>query len=316
MSGQHSLGSVIEKQGFAVLDGAMATELERKGADLNHVLWSAKLLLTSPQMIQRVHLEYLWAGADILLTSGYQASFEGFLQIGLEEEKTIELLNLSVDLALQARQSFWDEAGGSGRPYPIVAASLGPYGAILADGSEYSGDYGCSVEMLTTFHRSRIAVLAKAGADLLAFETIPSLFEAKAILQALKNWPELPVWLSFSCKDEAHTCYGELLADCVRFLEPFTQVVGIGINCTAPAFVKPLLRSIRPLSQKILIVYPNSGEQWDAASHCWRKGVEEHDFGKLTLTWQSAGAQVIGGCCRTGPEDVKKIRAALTSAFQ
>ncbi len=302
----------LSQQGFVVLDGGLATELEQRGADLRDDLWSARLLLDAPALIRQLHFDYFVAGADIAISASYQASFQGFARRGLNREETARLMRLSVKLARAARDEFWaDEANRSGRLRPLVAASVGCYGAFLADGAEYRGDYGLTREELMEWHRPRLAVLAESGADLLACETIPCQVEAEALVALLAEFPDTPAWLSFSCRDESRVCHGELFADCLAQAAVSPQVVAVGVNCTPPRFVESLLRSARPLTDKPLLCYPNSGEVWDGAARCWREGSGVTDFGAPARLWQEAGAQLIGGCCRTGPDDIRRIRHSL-----
>src|SRR5579884_482415 len=200
------LARILNDYGLMILDGAMATELERRGCDLRDPLWSAKVLIEAPEMIKVVHAAYFAAGADCAITASYQATFQGFARRGLSEAEAADLMRLSVRLAVEARDEFWaDPANRAGRPRPLVAASIGPYGAYLADGSEYRGDYGLSEEELCAFHRPRLAMLASSGADLLACETIPCLEEALALAELLSELPEAGAWISLSCRDEQHT---------------------------------------------------------------------------------------------------------------
>lgn len=302
----------LDKAGAVILDGALATELERRGADLNDPLWSAKILLEAPELIRQLHYDYFAAGADVAITASYQATFAGFTRRGLDESQATALMRLSVQLAVEAREQFWhDPANRIGRLRPLVAASIGCYGAYLADGSEYRGDYGLTATQLIDFHRLRMAVLANSGADLLACETIPCLVEAEALVQLLTEFPQTVAWLSFSCCDEEHVCHGERFADCVALANQFDQVVAVGLNCTPPRFVEPLLRQGRSVTAKPLLAYPNSGESWDAATHCWLPGTGVTEFGTPAQLWFAAGARLLGGCCRTTPTDIQVIRAAV-----
>jgi homocysteine S-methyltransferase len=178
---------------------------------------------------------------------------------------------------------------------------------MLHNGAEYHGNYHCSFDELVEFHSPRIAVLAQTNADLLAFESIPSLEEAKAILVALRAYPDLPVYLSFTCRDEIHVSHGETLRACAELLDKEPQVVGIGVNCTAPELIDSLVGELARVTSKPIIVYPNSGEQWDAARHCWHGDGQIQQFAELAQRWKSAGAKWIGGCCRTGPEHVRAV---------
>jgi homocysteine S-methyltransferase len=295
---------------FVLLDGALATELERYGADLRDSLWSARLLVENPDLIRRVHLDYLDAGADVITTASYQATLPGFARHGLSAEQAADLLRLSVELARQARAGFL--AAHPGRPLqPLVAASVGPYGAYLSDGSEYRGDYGLSVTELMDFHRPRLAVLAAAEPDLFAFETIPNLAEAQALVQLLAELPETAAWLSFSCRDDTHVSSGEAFADGVAIAAASPQVVAVGVNCTAPRFVEELLHCARRVTARPLVCYPNSGERWDAQAKCWVPGTGAAEFGAAARRWYDAGARLLGGCCRTTPDDIRAIASAL-----
>jgi homocysteine S-methyltransferase len=296
----------------AIIDGAMATELERHGADLNHSLWSAKLLVENPALIKKVHLDYLKAGADIITTASYQASFAGFEKNGYSKQQAVELMQLASTLAIEARNEAIQQNIIQG-PIPMVAASIGPYGASLADGSEYRGDYGLSVEQLMDFHRERMKVLSESGADLLACETIPCPEEAIALIRLLKEFPDQKAWISFSCKSETEVCSGENFAVCAALANESPQVMAIGINCTAPHFVESLVRIGVNVSNKVVLVYPNKGGKWDAEHKCWLEGAEQKDFIELALRWKAAGAKLIGGCCRTSPEDIAEMKKALCS---
>lgn len=307
------LAPILSVQSVVVLDGGLATELERRGADISDALWSARLLLDAPEMIRQLHYDYFAAGADVAISASYQATFQGFAQRGLNQDEAARLIGLSVALARAARDEFWAEpANRVGRQRPLVAASVGCYGAFLADGSEYRGDYGLSQEELVEWHRPRLAALAASGPDLLACETVPCQVEAEALVALLAEFPDTPAWISFSCQDESRVCHGEAFADCVALGAASPQVVAVGVNCTPPRFVEPLLRAARQVTGKPLLCYPNSGETWDAVAHCWTEGSGVTDFGPPALLWREAGAQLIGGCCRTGPEDIRRIRSALT----
>jgi homocysteine S-methyltransferase len=302
------VASILDRYPALVIDGALATELERRGCDLKDDLWSAKILLEQPEIIKQVHLDYFRAGADCAITASYQATIEGFVKRGLREKEAIALIQTSVRLAMAARDEFWAEASNqAGRPRPFVAASVGPYGAFLADGSEYRGNYGLTEKELMDFHRPRLRALVEAGADLLACETIPCLVEAQAIASLLKEFPAISAWVSFTAGDEKHVSEGQLLADCVKQLEEHPQVAAVGVNCTSPEHIPSLIREVKRITQKPILVYPNSGETYDATNNDWNGVPVLDSFGEQAKEWYAAGARLIGGCCRTTPEDIRAI---------
>jgi homocysteine S-methyltransferase len=299
----------LDLAGLHVLDGAMATELERRGFDLDGPLWSAHVLVDSPEAIAAVHRDYLEAGADCLLTASYQVSAEGFQQLGLGAEDAANALRASVRIAEEVRTEY--QAGSARRIW--IAASLGAYGAMLHNGAEYHGNYDCGFDELVGFHRRRIEVLAETNADFLAFESIPSLEEARAILAALQAYPNLPVYISFTCQDALHVSHGETLRECAELIDGQDQVIGIGVNCTRPELIGSLIRELAQVTSKPIIVYPNSGEQWDAVHRCWEGDGQIQQFGELARRWREDGAQWIGGCCRTGPSHVRAVAEAWHS---
>jgi homocysteine S-methyltransferase len=302
------IASFLAVQPALVIDGALATELERRGCDLHDSLWSAKILLEQPEMIKQVHYDYFKAGADCAITASYQATIAGFAQRGLNEAEAIALMQRSVSLAREARDEFWAaEANRVGRIKPFVAASVGPYGAYLANGEEYTGNYGLTETELMDFHRPRMRALIEAGADLLACETIPCLIEAQAIAKLLKEFPRISAWVSFSARDEKHICEGQVFADCVKTLEEYSQIVAVGINCTSPKYIPSLIREAKHVTNKPILVYPNSGENYDATISDWDGHPVYESFGEEAKEWYNAGARLIGGCCRTTPDDISAI---------
>jgi homocysteine S-methyltransferase len=302
------IASILNRFPALVIDGALATELERRGCNLRDDLWSARILLEQPEIIRQVHLDYFRAGADCAITASYQATIEGFEKRGLTRQEAIALIQKSVFLARQARDEFWEDTGNhSGRSQPFVAASVGPYGAYLADGSEYRGEYGLTEKDLMDFHRPRMQALVGAGAELLACETIPSLVEARALAKLLKEFPALSAWFSFTARDEQHISEGQRLVDCIVHLQDHPQIAAIGINCTSPRYIPSLIRVALSVAEKPILVYPNSGETYNAATDDWDGQPAVESFGAQARLWYEAGARLIGGCCRTTPEDIRTI---------
>ncbi|WP_298817565.1 homocysteine S-methyltransferase [Chloroflexus sp.] len=311
------IADALRQRPLLILDGAMATELERRGCDLADPLWSARVLIENPALIQAVHADYFAAGADVAITASYQATIPGFRARGLSEAQAIELLQRSVELARAARDTFWAEpANRVGRIRPLVAASIGPYGAFLHDGSEYRGNYGLSAADLIEFHRPRMAILAAAAPDLFACETIPCLDEALALTELLPEFPHLTAWISFSARDGGHTSQGEPIADCVAAIADHPQVAAIGINCTAPRFIPDLIGAIRSVTTKPIVVYPNSGEAYDPVAQCWIGVAEIDNFAAQARQWYAAGARLIGGCCRTTPDHIRALARWAASEVQ
>lgn len=299
----------MQRADTLVLDGGMASELEFLGADISGPLWSAHVLEDAPEKIVAVHRAYLEAGADILLTASYQVSRKGYAELGLAAERADAALLRSVELACYARAEFPQRK-------ILVAASLGPYGAALHNGAEYHGNYDCSFAELVQFHQEKIDVLAASEADLLAFETLPSLEEARAIGEALQPYPGLAAWLCFNSPEAQavglRVAHGEALRECAGVAASFPQTVAVGINCTQPKWLPKLIPEVRAASDKPIIAYPNSGEGWDAEGRCWTGSSDPAEFGRQASLWIAEGAQIVGGCCRTRPSHIRQI-AALTA---
>jgi homocysteine S-methyltransferase len=291
-----------------VLDGGLATELEAMGEDLSDALWSARLLADAPERIEAAHLAFYRAGARVATTASYQATFQGFAARGIGHDAAAELIRRSVTLAGLARSRALDE----GVPGPLfVAASVGPYGAYLADGSEYRGRYGRTVPWLRDFHRERLEILAATDADVLAIETIPELEEAMALASLVAELHEAAAWISFSCADGARIRGGTPIEEAVASVAGARGIAAVGVNCTAPEHVPELIGRIRSVTGLPVIAYPNSGEGWDASARTWT-GAAGADVGAAAVAgWVAAGARLVGGCCRVGPERIAAIAAGL-----
>lgn len=309
---QNPLLAFTRARGAMILDGGLATTLEAEGCDLNDPLWSAKVLIDDPEAIRRAHLTFLRAGADCIISASYQATVTGFRSFGLSEWEAVELLRLSVTLAIEARDEFWgDPLNQSGRQRPLVAASIGPYGAALADGSEYSGHYDIGEDELLDFHRPRWQILAGTDADLMACETLPSRREGRALLRLLQNSPGVWAWMSFSCKDGTHLSNGSAMVDMARDCNVVGRVAAVGINCTPPRYVSELLREARKGTDKPLIAYPNSGERYSPEQRGWLDGTGDGAWGSMPGEWVGLGAVAVGGCCRVLPPQIADIRRGL-----
>ena len=296
-----------------MLDGGLATELEARGCDISGSLWSARVLREQPQEIERLHFDYYAAGASVAITASYQASYEGFAAIGIDADETTRLLRRSVELAREARARFMRENPLAGREL-LVAASVGPYGAISHDGAEYRGDYGLSVDALAEFHARRFRVLAGAGADFLACETIPVLDEARAYAKLLADRPGTRAWLSFTSPDGEHTSHGEPLVDCARLADGVEGVIAVGVNCVRPEIVGTAIRTLKAGTDKPIVVYPNSGERWNAGNESWHGEPGKDSLAALATGWIAAGAGLVGGCCRVGPRQIAALAQIVAGA--
>jgi len=286
-----------------LIDGGLATQCEAMGHNIDGNLWSAVLLKEDPRAIVDASRAYLDAGSEIIATASYQASRQGLMATGLSAVEADDLIVSSVLLAQQARDEFLRDNPGTAR-FPLVAASIGPYGAILHDGSEYTGAYGVTEQELSEFHRSRLELLDGAGADLLACETIPSLSEARVLCELLRD-VQHPAWVSFSCKDEQHLCDGASLAEAAALFRDHPAVQVVGINCVQPHLVVPLIRTLRQAApEKAIVVYPNSGEVYRAEDNSWSGTVSDLQCERSAQEWIDAGATLVGGCCRIGPEQI------------
>ncbi|MEU3661588.1 homocysteine S-methyltransferase [Streptomyces sp. NPDC032940] len=283
-----------------VLDGGMSNQLESAGHDLSDGLWSARLLAEEPEAVTAAHLAYFEAGADVAITASYQATFEGFARRGIGRRGAAALMASSVASAREAAR----RARTDRRLW--VAASAGPYGAMLADGSEYRGRYGLTVAELERFHRPRLEVLAAAGPDVLALETVPDTDEAAALLRAVRGLG-VPAWLSYTVAG-GRTRAGQPLEEAFALAADADEVVAVGVNCCAPQDAAGAVATAVRVTGGPVVVYPNSGESWDAGARGWT--------GRSAFTparvrqWRDAGARLIGGCCRVGPQEIASVAAA------
>ncbi|WP_030802497.1 homocysteine S-methyltransferase [Streptomyces sp. NRRL F-2799] len=280
-----------------VLDGGLSNQLASAGHDLSDELWSARLLAEAPEAITEAHLAYYAAGADVAITASYQATFEGFARRGIDHAEAARLLASSVELAREAARR-----AEATRPL-WVAASAGPYGAMLADGSEYRGRYGLTRAELERFHRPRLEVLAEAAPDILALETIPDTDEAEALLRAVRGLG-VPAWLSYSI-DGDRTRAGQPLEEAFALAADAEEIIAVGVNCCAPEDVPHAVETATRMTGKPVVAYPNSGESWNARTRTW------DDSPTLTPAFSTTGARLVGGCCRVGPETITAIARAL-----
>jgi homocysteine S-methyltransferase len=310
------LRDLLARRRAVILDGGLASELERRGHDLDDALWSARLLRDAPEEIRRVHGAYLEAGADCIVSASYQASLEGFIDSGMSRRRAADLIRSSVTLAEEARDEYLQAQSKPAAEKPVVAASIGPYGAYLADGSEYLGRYEIDVAALRSFHQPRWEILSEC-CRLMACETIPSQAEARVLLDLLRQSPGVLAWISFSCRDGAHISDGTPLAQCAALCAESEQVVAVGINCTPPSLISSLIGEARlGAPAKPIVVYPNSGETYVGAGRRWTGGADRPALPELALEWYRRGARLIGGCCRTGPEDIRALRLALDAGVE
>lgn len=308
---RHPLAELIKRRGSVVIDGAMSTALEALGADLNDPLWSAKVLIEAPQLIETVHRQYFEAGADVAITASYQASVPGFARRGIDAQGAAALMKLSVFLAQAARESVLQNAPQR-RGDLLVAGSVGPYGAFLADGSEYTGGYTLEKKALAAFHEPRIAALSEAGADLLAVETQPRMDEIRVVLELAQAYG-MSAWVTMTLSEKGTLPDGTDLTAAAREIGAHPCVDALGFNCVKQQWAASALEKLRLGTDKPLIVYPNSGEIYDPETKTWRPA--DHDpscaWSNYVPKWLGVGAKLIGGCCRTLPKDILEISKLL-----
>jgi homocysteine S-methyltransferase len=288
--------------GPLVLDGGLSTALEQQGADLRGALWTARLLAADPGRIAAAHRAYYRAGAQVATTASYQASIAGFAAAGFDPTAARRLITGSVRLAKEVRDELADV-----RPGLLVAASVGPYGAFLADGSEYRGRYGISARRLRDFHAPRLEVLVAAAPDVIAVETIPDADEAEVLVRLLDD-AGLPAWFSYSVRGET-TCAGQPLADAYPVLAGSRSLVAAGVNCSDQSDVLGAVHAAVAATGLPAVAYPNRGGRWRSDAKRWEyAGALDLD---LVRTWVAAGARLVGGCCGVGPSDIAGLAERL-----
>lgn len=299
------IANAIKEYGVLTLDGALATLLELRGCNLVDELWSAKTLIDESEKIYQVHYDYYVAGAKCVSTASYQATPQGFAKRGLSETESATLIKLSASLAQRARNDYRLKYDVT-TPL-LVAGSVGPYGAYLSDGSEFTGNYSLPESEMIAFHRLRVETLIDAKVDVLAFETIPSFAEAQALVKLLAEFPTFSAWFSFTLADSQHISDGTELSVVVSYLDNYQQVVAIGINCIPPELVTEAIKVMKGNTNKPLVIYPNSGDKYDAVTKTWKESSTGFRFEEKIDEWVQCGANLIGGCCRTTPNDIKTI---------
>lgn len=293
-----------------IIDGGLATQLEAQGQDIHNPVWSAAILKSNPQAIVDAHRAYLDAGAECIISASYQANRHGFGLLGVDEQEADRLIQDATALATRARAEYLHDS-----PHcvtePLVAASVGPYAAVVHDGSEYTGDYGVGAEEILRFHEERLHILDESGADLLACETVPSFDEAKVLCELLVD-VQTPAWLCFSCRDGAHISDGTPIGEAASLFRDHPRVLAVGVNCTPPQFITSLIGELQAaVPDKSIVVYPNSGEQYVSDSNTWIGTATPIECGAAAQQWVAAGAKIVGGCCRMGPSHIRAMRDAI-----
>jgi homocysteine S-methyltransferase len=300
------LRQLLESQSL-VLDGGMATELERAGHVLNDALWSARILRESPQAILEMHERFLQSGASIITSCSYQATIQGFMStLDINQESAAQYIGDSVSLARQARDDYLSKGDES---LVLVAAGIGPFGAYLANGSEYTGDYSLSRQELVEFHRDRWRLLSDRGPDLILCETIPRRTELLALAE-LADDSDLAVAISMNCRDATHLSDGTPLSECVKLLEQH-NIAAVGVNCVSPELAIEAIKQLKLSTELPLLAYPNSGERFSALTREWTGQADAEDFQVITQSLYDAGCRIIGGCCRTTPAHIATIADTL-----
>ena len=293
----------IEKGKVLILDGAMGSELERHGVNIKTKLWTAGALIDENEAIKDVHKSYFDAGATVIITCSYQATIDGFMKQGYSESEAEYYLRKAYTLAKEACDEYAAEHEDF---HPYIVTAIGPYGAYLADGSEYRGNYGLSDRELYDFHRRRMEILKEAGAEYFACETIPSFQESRVLASLLK---ELGTegWMAYSCMSGRSLCDGTPIEDCARYMDSCDEIDSIGVNCTKPMYIEELVKRIRKNTDKNIVVYGNAGAEYDAIKKVWYREDAVEKYADYAQSWYDAGANIIGGCCQTGPEEIEGI---------
>lgn len=289
--------TLLEEHEVVTLDGGLATELERAGANLDNPLWSGLVLRSQPELILQCHQSYFEAGAQVATTASYQLTHEGMRAAGLDSSDFGPLMARSITLAREAARDFG-----------VVAGSVGPYGAMLNDGSEYTGDYDVSEEALKAFHLPRIRALSEGAVDVIALETFPSLAEALAAVEVVSEVGSVPCWVSLTCRDSNTTASGEPLHACAQSLSQFPQVSAVGVNCVSPEVAIGAVELLHDSTDLPVVAYPNSGERYDASDGSWDKRPSHMTAAQISRALVDAGATIVGGCCRTDPRWISAAR--------
>lgn len=303
---KHLLADLIRQTGSVVIDGAMSTALEKAGCDLNDKLWSARVLIDEPEKIRQVHKDYFDAGANVAITASYQATQAGFKERGFDSETAYKLIAQSVFLAQQARAEFLAQHPETDPKTLLIAGAVGPYGAYLANGAEYTGQYHLSDDQYRAFHQLRMKALVEAGADFLGVETQARLDEVKVILSMIKEL-DTSAWITFTLKDSGHIADGTPIEKAFEVCGNNSLVDAVGINCIKREIVAEALEKISSVTDKPMIVYPNSGETYDPSTKTWSHPVSGPGWDHFVTKWKSMGAVCLGGCCRTLPSDIVQI---------
>ena len=311
------LKELLAQKQILVLHGPLGTELEAMGYDVSGKLWSAKYLLEKPDVIQELHEIYLNNGSNILTTSTYQATIPGLEAAGLNPEQAADIIRLTVQLAHQARDNYWQNLSDEQKTqtiYPLISGDVGPYAAYLADGSEYNGQYGkVSLQELKDFHRPRIQIFLEQEVDMLALETIPNRLEVQAVTELLsEEFPQVEAYMSFTAQEVGKISDGTALKDVIALVEACPQILAVGFNCTQPQLYDDLLQETRTLTTKPLVTYPNSGETYDGVTQTWHHSHEgKGSLVEQSLHWIHLGARIVGGCCRTRPAEIAALAQAV-----
>ena len=294
-----------------VIDGGISNELEALGCDLNHDLWTSRLLDSDEEAIRQVHLNYMRAGAQCVASASYQASIPGLMNHGYSHEEARSLIQKSISLVSEARTTFYEE--NDNHHEVNIVGSIGPYGAYLADGSEYKGNYGLTHDQLNDFHEERLQLFIESDADIIAFETIPDYTEAQVIAQLSQNISK-PSWISFSCKDDHHISDGTPLSECGQLFRSHPSVFAIGANCIPPDYVPGVLNTLKEnVGNKKIIIYPNSGGHYDSNGKKWYANDEKFALKNHADEWINLGADILGGCCKIGAEEIGELKEYLNA---
>ena len=285
-----------------LLDGSMSFPMEQLGYNLKNKLWTGKALINNPDLIKDIHKGYIDAGADFISTSTYQISFDRLKNMGYQSEEIKKIFQKSVDIVKDAI-----EESKLKKEIKIVG-SFGPYASYDPEASEYIGEYDSTDIEIKKFHLNNIRIIEETDLDIILYETIPCLREIKILSEALSHSTK-EIWISITCNEEMEFRDGSSFKDACEIISKIEKITTMGINCFSPLLVKKAIDLLKKYSNKKILIYPNSGEIYNPKERFWTGNNEFNN--SMIKNWLSLYPDIIGGCCRIGYDDIKKMRVEI-----